>query len=90
MFLERVRKKVTLCCRNRRDSYVSPLSADHIQQRFSSLFLHHYVVMLQSWLQEIYSEMLFPFFRQVGYLMECIPVTMCNTVCPTPLKTQLS
>jgi hypothetical protein len=39
---------------------------------------------------DLYCEMLFPFFMQVGFLLECIPVTMCNTVCPTPLKTQFS
>jgi hypothetical protein len=46
MFLERVRKKFTLCCCNRRDSCISPLSAGHIQQRFSSLFRQHNVIML--------------------------------------------
>ena len=90
MVLGRVRKNVTLCCCNRLDSCMSPLSASHIQQRFISLFLHHEVVMLRCWLHGIYSEMLFPFFTHVGYLLKCIPVTMSNAVCPTPLKTQFS
>jgi len=49
MFLERVRK-VTLCCCNRRDGCIPPLSAGHIQQHFSSLFRHHDVVMLHCWM----------------------------------------
>lgn len=79
---------VRSCCCNRRDSFISPFSAGHIQQRFSSLFHHHDVVRLHCWLHGLYSPMLFPFFMQVGYLLECIQVTTSNTLFPAPLKAQ--
>jgi hypothetical protein len=46
--------------------------------------------MLNCWLHVFFPAMLFPFFMHVGYFLECIPVTMSNTVFPIPLKTQFS
>lgn len=89
MFLEHLRKNVALCCCNRPDRCISPpLGRPHrTALRYSVSSPWCYAALLAA--RTCIPKCVFPSFMRVGYLLECIPVTKCNNVCPTPLKTVL-